>query len=98
MCLDVFIVVCGGGFIEDFWLFNEEIVVWVVVVSWILVIFVVGYEMDMIFIDFVVDKWVFIFIVVVEMVVLVCVDLIVDVKDFEVWLFCGGFWIIESNC
>lgn len=31
--LDVIIVVCGGGSIEDFWGFNEEVVVWVVVDS-----------------------------------------------------------------
>lgn len=76
LCFDVIIVVWGGGSIEDFWGFNEEIVVWIVVVFDILLIFVVGYEIDIILIDFIFDWWVLMFIVVVEMVVFVWLELL----------------------
>lgn len=61
--------------VEDFWGFNEEIVVCVVVVLDIFLILVVGYEIDMILIDFVFDKCVLMLIVVVEFVVFVWLEL-----------------------
>lgn len=45
----------GGGSLEDFWCFNEEVVVWSIFVFELLVVFVVGYEVDVIFFDLVVD-------------------------------------------
>lgn len=65
---DVLIVGCGGGFLEDLWCFNYEIVVCIIVVSEILIISVVGYEIDVMIVDFVVDVCVFILLVVVELV------------------------------
>lgn len=67
--VDVLIVGCGGGLIEEFWVFNEESVVCVIFIFIIFVILVVGYEIDFIIVDFVVDFCVFILIGVVELVV-----------------------------
>lgn len=62
------IVGCGGGLLEDLWSFNDECVVWVIFISCILVVSVVGYEMDVIIVDFVVDLCVLMLSVVVEVV------------------------------
>lgn len=81
---DVLIVGRGGGLIEELWVFNEEIVVWVIFVFYILIILVVGYEMDFMISDFVVDIRVVILIGVVEIVVLYIIDLIEWIKIVEV--------------
>lgn len=73
--IDVLIVGCGGGFIEELWVFNEEMVVRVIFKSEIFIILVVGYEMDFIIVDFVVDLCVLILIVVVELVVFNIIEL-----------------------
>lgn len=62
------IVGCGGGLLEDLWSFNDERVAWVIFISCILVVSVVGYEMDVIIVDFVVDLCVLMLFVVVEVV------------------------------
>lgn len=82
--MDLLIVGCGGGFIEDLWVFNEECVVEVIFEFCFFVIFSVGYEIDIILVDFVVDCRVVILIVVVEFVILVIkIDIL--------------FWIIECE-
>lgn len=85
MC-DVLIVGRGGGLIEELWVFNEEIVVWVIFVFVILVILVVGYEIDFIISDFVVDIWAVILMGVVEIVVFYMMDLMEWIKMVEVCL------------
>lgn len=66
--VDVLLVCCGGGLIEDLWLFNDEVLVCVIVVSELLVVSGVGYEIDFMIVDFVVDLCVLMLIGVVEFV------------------------------
>lgn len=45
----------GGGSLEDLWSFNDERVARAIFISRISVVSVVGYETDVIIVDFVVD-------------------------------------------
>lgn len=64
--VDVLLFMWGGGLLEDLWCFNDESLVREVVVSVFFIVSVVGYEVDFIISDFVVDVCVFILFVVVE--------------------------------
>ena len=52
---DVIIVGRGGGSLEDLWAFNEEALVRAIVASFIFIVFVVGYEVDVTISDLVAD-------------------------------------------
>lgn len=79
------IIGCGGGLIEDLWLFNEEKVVWVIYAVIILIILLVGYEIDVIIVDMVVDVCAVMLMAAVELVVLVLNEELLRISE---WCSC----------
>ena len=53
--VDVLVVTCGGGSVEDLWAFNEEIVARAIAASALPVVSAVGHEIDFTIADFVAD-------------------------------------------
>lgn len=72
---------------EDLWCFNDELLVWEIVCFGILIVSVVGYEVDVIIVDFVVDLCVLILFVVVELVFMDQMEFLLQICNLMCRLF-----------